>query len=313
MQAYVGPLLLFSAVVAVLRLVFALSTRLHIDPRLLDPQLLGRCRGRCSAGRSCSAPWDGWSNRSDVPRARGATGSMVQQHWEIACDSGQFVRLFEGLVAALYAFAALGLALFCGHTIPWRNALRQISLPVVAVLIPTGAFILYYNHSTTGKLLLLPYELNMATYSTTPVVLLGDLRPELFITIDSAVLSGLLQESSSVAVADGICRCRGREKLLCGFYRVLWRPAVELPARGDAVHHSQRRQQICVPRLSDAPLGRAAYHLAGAALSGRRSPVFLTSWSHKRAIHHRVLGVSVVARSRFSTSRSYSRSRSQRR
>ncbi len=81
-------------------------------------------------------------------------------------------RPFEGLVAAIYAFAVLVVAWFLSG----RMLARRTTIAALGVLAPTAAFMLYYNLRTTGDPSQMPYQLNMSTYSTTPVCLLGELR-----------------------------------------------------------------------------------------------------------------------------------------
>jgi hypothetical protein len=125
-------------------------------------------------------------------------------------------RPFEGLVAAIYGVAVLAVAWFLsgrmrtppaemqpagllngpalpplmkGRNVPVaanrgfhvasarRVLARRTAIAALGILAPAAAFMLYYNLRTTGDPLRMPYQLNMATYSTTPVCLLGDLRP----------------------------------------------------------------------------------------------------------------------------------------
>jgi len=57
--------------------------------------------------------------------------------------------------------------------------IRIVLLPLTAVMVPTLAFIGYYNWRLTGNALLFPHVLNTRTYHSTPLFLWEHLKPEL--------------------------------------------------------------------------------------------------------------------------------------
>src|SRR5205085_5817165 len=61
---------------------------------------------------------------------------------------------------------------------PFSAWLRRFALPVLLVLIPTGAAMAYYNLRVTGNPLRMPYMVHEETYPVAPVFLWQRLHPE---------------------------------------------------------------------------------------------------------------------------------------
>jgi hypothetical protein len=76
-------------------------------------------------------------------------------------------RLLEGFLFCLPVAAYLALWMF-GKRISWRAKLMRVCAPLLLILVPTAAFIGYYNWRVTGNPLLLPYVVNDRTYSPPP-------------------------------------------------------------------------------------------------------------------------------------------------
>jgi hypothetical protein len=86
-------------------------------------------------------------------------------------------RPFEGLVVTV-PVAALLLGWLVSRNGPaWPAAIARVILPMVLVLMPMAAGIAYYNWRLTGNALLLPYQLNGATYGIIPLFLWQPLGP----------------------------------------------------------------------------------------------------------------------------------------
>ncbi|HZC66246.1 MAG TPA: hypothetical protein VE545_06715 [Candidatus Dormibacteraeota bacterium] len=62
---------------------------------------------------------------------------------------------------------------------PLRIRLREVLLPIAAVLVCTACAMAFYNYRTTGKPLLFPYTLNLRTYVTAPIFLWQHAKPAL--------------------------------------------------------------------------------------------------------------------------------------
>jgi hypothetical protein len=87
-------------------------------------------------------------------------------------------RPFEGLVLVAAA-AVLSLAWLLGKKHPPAGTMwKQLALPLLAVLLLTGAAMGYYNRRVFGSSLTLPYQVNRATYAVAPYFLWQSPRPE---------------------------------------------------------------------------------------------------------------------------------------
>jgi hypothetical protein len=90
-------------------------------------------------------------------------------------------RPYEGLVFSLAVLFVLARWLFqktCGAT-SLQTRWRTVALPTAVVLLFTGAFMGFYNHSLTGHALLFPNALNVRTYHTAPMFLFQASKPEI--------------------------------------------------------------------------------------------------------------------------------------
>jgi hypothetical protein len=90
-------------------------------------------------------------------------------------------RPYEGAIFSLPAFFVLVRWLFqksCGAT-SLQTRWRIVALPIAVVLLLTGAFMGFYNHSLTGHALLFPNALNVRTYHTAPMFLFQKTKPML--------------------------------------------------------------------------------------------------------------------------------------
>lgn len=83
-------------------------------------------------------------------------------------------RPYEGFVVCIAASLPLGWRLVHGNSWAW---VKQVVLPVVAVLLVGGYGLTSYNEAVTGSRWTLPYSVHMASYSVTPNFLFAD--PEL--------------------------------------------------------------------------------------------------------------------------------------
>jgi hypothetical protein len=77
-------------------------------------------------------------------------------------------RPFEGLIFCLPFAVALLLWMRRPSSPPARITLRKVVAPVIAVMLPTVAFVAYYNWRLTGNPLLTPHQLYTQTYLTSP-------------------------------------------------------------------------------------------------------------------------------------------------
>lgn len=77
-------------------------------------------------------------------------------------------RLFEGFLFCLPVAVYLAFWMFGKKSLGWRVNLTRVCAPLLLILIPTVAFMGYYNWRVTGKPFLLPYVVNDRTYSLPP-------------------------------------------------------------------------------------------------------------------------------------------------
>ena len=84
-------------------------------------------------------------------------------------------RPYEGLVLALPLVATLGIWL-AWQGPPARETARRIALPLGAVLLVGGAWMLYYNVRVTGQPLTMPHRFYERTYAIVPIFALQDGR-----------------------------------------------------------------------------------------------------------------------------------------
>jgi hypothetical protein len=95
----------------------------------------------------------------------------------IGCTILANSRPFEGLVVVLIAFGYLTIRVASGPAGMLKRLFVRSVPAFLAVVIPTVAFMLYYNFATTGDPLLRPYDLSSRDYAVTPASLLQPLRP----------------------------------------------------------------------------------------------------------------------------------------
>ena len=87
-------------------------------------------------------------------------------------------RPYEGLVVSLPALAFLAAWMFGRSRPPVKALLVKVLLPGAVVLGLGGAFMAYYNVSTTGSPLRLPYQVYEATYDAAPKFLWQSPAPQ---------------------------------------------------------------------------------------------------------------------------------------
>jgi len=90
-------------------------------------------------------------------------------------------RPYEGAIFSLPALVVLTRWLFrksCG-AFPLHTRWRVAALPIAVLLLLTGAFMAFYNHSLTGHAVLFPNALNVHTYHTAPMFLFQKIKPML--------------------------------------------------------------------------------------------------------------------------------------
>jgi hypothetical protein len=88
-------------------------------------------------------------------------------------------RPFEGLIFCLPFAVALLLWMRRPSSPSARVTLRKLVAPVIAVMLPTVAFIAYYNWRLTGNPLLTPHQLYTQTYLTSPIFFWSHQKPPL--------------------------------------------------------------------------------------------------------------------------------------
>jgi hypothetical protein len=86
-------------------------------------------------------------------------------------------RPFEGLIFCLPFAVALLLWMWRPSSPPARVTLQKLVAPVMAVMLPTIAFIAYYNWRLTGNSLLTPHQLYTQTYLTSPIFFWSHQKP----------------------------------------------------------------------------------------------------------------------------------------
>jgi len=91
-------------------------------------------------------------------------------------------RPYEGLIFSLPALFVLAhrLSQKSGGATSLQTHWRVVALPTAVVLLLTGAFMGFYNHSLTGHALLFPNALNVRTYHTAPMFLFQKTKPMLY-------------------------------------------------------------------------------------------------------------------------------------
>jgi len=77
-------------------------------------------------------------------------------------------RPSEGLLFTLMLLGWLGYRMLRGKLGDRRQALARLGVPLLAVLVPTAAFMGYYNYRVTGNVLNMPYMVHDATYAVAP-------------------------------------------------------------------------------------------------------------------------------------------------
>ena len=90
-------------------------------------------------------------------------------------------RPYEGVIFSLPALVVLTRWLFrksCS-AFPLHTRWRVTALPIAVLLLLTGAFMTFYNHSLTGHALLFPNALNVRTYHTASMFLFQKIKPML--------------------------------------------------------------------------------------------------------------------------------------
>jgi hypothetical protein len=87
-------------------------------------------------------------------------------------------RPFEGLLLSVPVAAVLFGWVFGKRGPTARTFLCRIVLPIVSVLLLSGAAMAYYNWRVFGNPLTLPYQVNRATYAVSPVFLWESPGPE---------------------------------------------------------------------------------------------------------------------------------------
>jgi hypothetical protein len=91
-------------------------------------------------------------------------------------------RPYEGLFFSLPVCFMLGRWLFQksrNTTTSLKTRWRIVALPIALLLLFTGVFMGFYNHSVTGHALLFPHTLNVRTYHTAPMFLFEKTKPML--------------------------------------------------------------------------------------------------------------------------------------
>jgi len=86
-------------------------------------------------------------------------------------------RPFEGLIFCLPFAVALLLWMLRSSSPPLRITIPKVLVPVIAVMLPTLAFIGYYNWRLTGNPLLTPHQLYTQTYLTSPAFFWSHQKP----------------------------------------------------------------------------------------------------------------------------------------
>ena len=86
-------------------------------------------------------------------------------------------RPFEGLIFCLPFAVALLLWMLRSSSPPPRITIPKVLVPVIAVMLPTLAFIGYYNWRLTGNPLLTPHQLYTQTYLTSPAFFWSHQKP----------------------------------------------------------------------------------------------------------------------------------------
>jgi hypothetical protein len=78
-------------------------------------------------------------------------------------------RPFEGLIASLPVAAMLLWWMFSKNGPTLRVAIGRVVLPILAVLVPTGLAMGFYNLRVTGEALRIPYQIYEAAYGIAPL------------------------------------------------------------------------------------------------------------------------------------------------
>lgn len=88
-------------------------------------------------------------------------------------------RPYEGGVLSLVVLIALFAWSRSPQAPPFKRQLRQLYLPVAAVLVLTGSAMMFYFWRTTGNPLKMPYAVNLETYIYRRMWLWGKTKPEI--------------------------------------------------------------------------------------------------------------------------------------
>jgi hypothetical protein len=88
-------------------------------------------------------------------------------------------RPYEGLLLGLLVLLALAIRFIMMRNVSVSVIFRRLVVPLVVILILTGAQIGLYNWSVTGKPVEMPYMVHEQTYGIAPVFLFGTPRREL--------------------------------------------------------------------------------------------------------------------------------------
>lgn len=80
-------------------------------------------------------------------------------------------RPYEGLLAATPIVVAVAIWLFRSDPPARQILMRRVALPISLIGVATAAAMLYYNARVFGSPLLMPYQVNRATYAVAPVFL----------------------------------------------------------------------------------------------------------------------------------------------
>lgn len=77
-------------------------------------------------------------------------------------------RPYEGAILSVCALVTIAAALIVRKRLPAAIWLRQVAVPLAAVLLVTGLWMAYYNLRVTHHPFLMPYALHEATYAASP-------------------------------------------------------------------------------------------------------------------------------------------------
>ena len=86
-------------------------------------------------------------------------------------------RPYEGFVFSIPVAAALAVWLFSRHAPPWLVSVKNVILPILAVLAVVGLGMGYYFWRVTGSPFRMPYQVERETYAVAPYLLWQHPRP----------------------------------------------------------------------------------------------------------------------------------------